>query len=146
MGGSHPLKVEGLTFADDPFILRATRRLLALVRHHMITWTMEHEVTDGIRKCETMVIGKNMQILRKEPERYPISGDPRPIADAYTCLRLTLRADTNVSLSMGDRYEKAREMVARLSTSLKYSTIPMSIKAASGDEGGLDTPPTSTSK
>lgn len=106
-----PLKVEGLMLADDLCILTATRRLLALAGNHMITWLKENRLVVGVKKFGIMVVGKNMRILRKEPGRYPISGDSRPIVDAYKVSSGQERA-----LSMGYHNDKARKMLASMYT------------------------------
>lgn len=128
--GSGPLRVPELIFADGSCLVLATKRLLALAGQQMTIWTRSSGMAVGIKKCGIMVVGKDMQVLRKGPERYRISGDPTPIMDAYTYLGTLFRTDLDVTLSIADRFVKARKKVAGLNPFLRCETISMPVKAA----------------
>ncbi|CAM9581798.1 unnamed protein product [Sphacelaria rigidula] len=74
VGGPGPVNVEGLMFADDLCIPTATR------------WARDNGMAVGINKCGIIVVGKSIRVLRKEPERYQISGEAIPIVDSYKYL------------------------------------------------------------
>lgn len=74
-------------------------------------WMRDNEMEVGIKHSGVMVVGKSIEVLRRTPERWQISGETVLIMDTCQYLGTEFRAELGKDKSMGDQFEKGQSMV-----------------------------------
>ena len=121
-------RIACLLFADDLVWITPSRRKLVKALERTGEWVTENEMKVGTPKCGVMVIGKDTEILRMEPQRWCIGGQPVPIVDSYKYLGINFHKDLQVKSMMSDRLEAARKLVAVITPFLRCASIPLPMK------------------
>jgi hypothetical protein len=124
----------GILFADDLALISSTRnnlsRALALIQQ----WANLFEMTFGVKECGSkyaiMGIGEGAaDLLRRNPNRWQLSGKVIPIVDSYKYLGVIFRSDLDLQLMAQARADKGRRVLNSFRAVLAGHDIPLYIRA-----------------
>lgn len=124
----------GLLFADDLALICGNRnnlyRALLLIQRWADLFEMSFGVKECGSKCAIMGVGEGaIERLRRDPNRWQLSGRVIPIVDSYKYLGVIFRSDLDLQSMANAREDKGRKVLNTFRAVLASYDIPLYIRA-----------------